>query len=421
MDANSQKAHFMRRASFGATVSELERPIKPKELLQTWLSDKSDKSAAIASLNIGAQAEGSELKIKERSQQTRKLGDWLLTQLVSAPNPLHERVTNFWRDHFTVSIRQVRFPQLILDYERRLRVNAFGDFQELLWSVTTSPAMLSYLNNAQNRVGNINENYSREVMELFTLGRGNYTETDIQEGARALTGWTIMANRVTVSINPIYVPRRHDPGVKNYLGRQGKLKAEDVVEILANHPSTAKTIATKLWTTFAYANPEPQIVQRLASTFTKSQRNIGAVVEAIFSSPEFYSPKAYRSHLKSPLYFVVGSLRQLQIKADYGKVLQSLRSLGQVPYNAPTVKGWAEDTGWLNAPSLLTRLNLAKLMTRDYAEDNGFGYSLELSSDQLFALLLDNQVDPVLRNAAKGLTNSEVASLILASPTYQLA
>ncbi len=106
--------------------------------------------------------------------------------------------------------------------------------------------MLSYLNNAQNRVGNINENYSREVMELFTLGRGNYAETDIQAGARALTGWTIMANRVTVSINPIYVPRGHDPGVKNYLGRRGKLKAEDVVEILANHPSTAKTIATKL-------------------------------------------------------------------------------------------------------------------------------------------------------------------------------
>jgi uncharacterized protein (DUF1800 family) len=412
MDAILQKAHFMRRASFGATIAESQNGIKPLDLLGNWLAT----NPAIMVPELAGMPNG-----KERQQQSNKLGDWLLTQLITAPNPLHERITNFWRDHFTVSMRQVRFPQLISDYEKRLRTHALGDFQELLWSVTTSPAMLNYLNNAQNRVGRINENYSREVMELFSLGRGNYSEKDIQEGARALTGWVILPNKETGKISTSFASRRHDQGVKNYLGKQGNLKPEDVVEILANHPSTAKTIATKLWTTFAYPNPEAKIVQRLVNTYTKSQRNIAKVVEAIFTSPEFYSAKAYRSHLKSPIYFMVGTMRQLEIKADYGKVLQSLRSLGQIPYNAPTVKGWAEDAGWLTAPSLLTRITLAKQLTKDYAEDSGFGYNAQLSASQLFALLLDGQPDSTLRTAAIGLSERELTALILSSPTYQLA
>jgi uncharacterized protein (DUF1800 family) len=412
MDTILQKAHFMRRASFGATIAEIQNGIKPNDLLRNWLAT----NPSIQVPEIGGMPKG-----KERQQQANKLGDWLITQLITAPNPLHERITNFWRDHFTVSMRQVQFPQLISDYEKRLRTNALGDFQELLWSVTTSPAMLRYLNNGQNRVGRINENYSREVMELFTLGRGNYTEKDIQEGARALTGWVNLPNNQTGKLSSIFALRRHDRGIKSYLGKQGNLKTEDVVEILANHPSTAKTIVTKLWTTFAYANPEPKIVQSLANTYTKSQRNIAKVVEAIFTSPEFYSTKAYRSHLKSPIYFMVGTLRQLEIKADYGKVLQSLRSLGQIPYNAPTVKGWTEDAGWLTAPSLLSRITLAKQLTKDYSEDSGFGYNAQLSANELFTLLLDGQPDSVLRTAANGLSMRELTALILSSPTYQLA
>lgn len=134
--------------------------------------------------------------------------------------------------------------------------------------------MLSYLDNAQNRSGKINENYSREVMELFTVGRGNYSERDIQEGARSLTGWTINPDRLAGKATSIFAPRRHDSGVKTFLGHQGNLNAEDVVEILANHPSTAKTLSTKLWGTFVYANPEPAIVQRLAQVYKAKNRSI---------------------------------------------------------------------------------------------------------------------------------------------------
>lgn len=413
MNATVRKAHFMRRASFGATLDELHSSIGNIELLGHWLENRQ----AVSVPSLGPISQG-----KERGQQVRRFGNWLLGQMVTAANPLQEKMANFWRDHFVVALRGIGIPQLLSDYEIRLRTHALGDFQDLLWNVTASPAMLVYLNNAQNRAGKINENYSREVMELFTLGRGQYTEKDIQEGARALTGWTIRRDRTDGTVEAIFVPRCHDRGVKTYLGRKGNLKPEDVVEILANHPSTAKSIAAKLWSNFVYPNPEPAIVQHLAGIYKQKNRSIKAVVEAVFSSPEFYSPKAYRSHLKTPIYFAIGTLRQLQIQADYTRVLGALRSMDQMPYNAPTVKGWPQDEGWLTAPSLLTRLNLAQKLAQDYSDDGGFNCDPNrFTKEDLVALLLDGKADTNLRSNFKDLSTREVTALILSSPTYQLA
>jgi uncharacterized protein (DUF1800 family) len=412
MEPMIQKAHFLRRASFGGTLDELRSEAKPEDLLGRWLQ----QSPAIDVPNLGAVVKG------KRGKQVREFGRWLVTQTIAAPNPLHEKVTNFWRDLFVVSLRKIQFPQMLTDYEKRLRTYALGDFQQLLWQVTTSPAMLSYLDNAQNQAGKINENFSREVMELFTLGQGQYTEKDIQEGARSLTGWQIKPNREAGTAETLFVPRRHDQGMKTFLGRSGKFKTEDVVEILANHPSTARFIGTKLWSTFAYNDPESAIVDRLANVYIQNKRNIGAVVAAIFNSPEFYSPKAYRSHIKTPIYFIVGSIRQLQIKTDFDKLLGSLRAMGQIPYNAPSVKGWVSDSGWLTAPSLLTRLNLAQQLTKDYGDDGGFGFTADrYSNADLVTLLLDGRADLSLTQSFAGLSNREVAALILSSPTYQLA
>ncbi|MEE3716460.1 DUF1800 domain-containing protein [Tumidithrix elongata RA019] len=413
MEPMIQKAHFLRRASFGGTLDELHSDTRPDALLGHWLQ----QSPAIAVPSLGGVIKG-----KGRGKQVREFSRWLLTQLTSAPNPLHEKITNVWRDHFVVALRKVQFPQFLTDYEQRLRTYALGDFQELLWQVTTSPAMLSYLDNAQNQADKINENYSREVMELFTIGRGQYTEKDIQEGARSLTGWLIKPNRGAGTAEALFLPRRHDRGVKTFLGRTGNFKTEDVVEILANHPSTARAIGSKLWSTFAYNDPEPAIVDRLANVYTQNKRSIRAVVEAIFNSPEFYSPKAYRSHIKTPIYFIVGSLRQLQIKVDYDKLQGSLRAMGQSPYNAPSVKGWLGDSGWLTAPSLLTRLNLAQQLTKDYGDDGGFDFNPDrFSNSDLVTLLLDGQADPSLVSSFSGLSPREVTALLLSSPTYQLA
>ncbi len=409
-----QKAHFLRRASFGGTLSELNSSTSPTELLNKWLQTQSEVEVP----SVGAANKDG----KVIRNQALKFAEWLLNQSIYATNPLQERIVSFWRDHFVVSAKKVRFPQLLTDYETRLRTYALGDFRDLLFAVTTSPAMLVYLDNAQNRAGNINENYSREVMELFTIRRGQYSEKDIQEGARAFTGWTIKPNRQAGTATAMFLPRRHDSGVKTFLGRRGNFKTEDIVDILANHPSTAQTIGRLLWSNFVYPNPEPAIVDRLAAVYKKSDRNLKSVVAAIFSSPEFYSAKAYRSQLKNPMYFLLGSIRQLEIKADYIKVLGSLRAMGQVPYNAPTVKGFPQGNAWLTAPSLLTRLNLAQQMTQDYGDDGGFGYDPKnLTTAELVNLLLDGKAEPNLIKALQGLSPREATALILSSPTYQLA
>ena len=407
-----KKAHFWRRAGFGATFEELTSAQTPDGWLTTWLNQAPP-------VNVPTPLP---MTKQERRDQVRELGHWLLKQMITAQNPLHERMVNFWRDRFVVSLRKTGKPQLLLDYERRLRNYALGDFQELLWQITTSPAMLCYLDNDQNRAGKINENYSREVMELFTIGRGQYTEKDIQEGAKALTGWQVKMIPEEGIADVIFVPRRHDASVKTYLGHRGQLNTNDVVEILANHPSTARKLAFDLWSTFAYPKPEPAIVERLAKVYQQNKRSIKAVVAAMFRSPEFYSAKAYRSHLKTPLYFVLSSLRQLNIEADMDRVIGGLRAMGQVPYNAPSVKGWQGDSGWLTAPSLLTRCNIAQQFTKDYGDDGGFNFDPDrYTAKELVTVLLDGNPEGNLTNQFQGLSQREVAALILATPLYQLA
>jgi uncharacterized protein (DUF1800 family) len=418
MEPLVKTAHFWRKASFGATLSELNSTTPPTTLVKNWLN----APPALTLPNL-APIDSSDRRqvVRAIAQQRREFGKWLLGQIITAQNPLHEKMVNFWRDHFVVALTKVRFPLLLTDYEQRLRQFALGDFQELLWQVTSSPAMLVYLDNLQNRRGNINENFSREVMELFTIGRGNYTEKDIQEGARALTGLMIRRDRQRGTATAQFVARRHDPGEKVFLGRRGALRPENVVEILANHPATPKLLARKLWSTFAYPNPEPKVIERLVAAYRNNQRSIKAMVEAVFNSPEFYSAKSYRSQLKTPIYFMVGSIRQLGIQAQPERIVAALRTMGQVIYNPPTVKGWADERGWYTAPSLLARFNLAQAMSSAYEDDNGFGFASDrFSRSDLIRLLADGTLDPTLQRASQGLELRDFTALLLASPNYQL-
>ncbi len=432
MDTSRQQAHFLRRATSGATWTELESTSNAQDQLQAWLQDPQPSvmdppqlqpPRRPAELRQASPQERMQAR-RQRQAQTLEVGSWLLQQRISASNPLHETITNIWRDHLVVSFRKVPIPHLLLDYDLRLRQGALGDYQELLWNVTTSPAMLLYLDNQRNKADNLNENYSRELMELFTIGRGQYTEADVQEGARALTGWTIVPPRLrqTEQIETRFVPRRHDGGEKSFLGYSGNLKAEDVVEILANHPSTARTVSQELWSRLAYADPEPEVIDRLAGIYQGQDRNIAAVVEAIFASPEFYSERAYRSQVKSPQDFLIGSIRQLQIQAEPQQVLKHLRTMGQLPYGAPSVKGWPEGSGWLNSVSLLNRLNLAQQLIDDYGDETGFVYApADLTLADLTHLLLDGDLPETLDTQLSELNIREATALILASPTYQLA
>lgn len=430
MDPTVQKAHFFRRASFGATLAELDNPQTPRDLLDQWLNDPTP-TVEVPQLDPITRGRPKDLSPQERQQamqalrsQTMEFGEWIMNQSITAANPLHERITTFWRDHFVVSMTKFNLPAFMADYEQRLRTYALGDFQDLLWHVTTSPAMLLYLDNQQNQAGKINENYSRELLELFTVGRGHYTEADIESGARALTGWTIHPHRFRNDgeVEARFVRFRHDPSEKTYLGYQGNFKTEDIVEILANHPATAEHLSTKLWSEFAYPDPDPDLVQDLANVYLTQGRNIADVIDAIFSHPEFYSDRAYRSRLKQPYVFMIGSIRQLQLEFEPIKVLQSLRAMQQIPYRAPSVKGWPDDTGWINSASLLNRINLAQQMVQDYGDEGGFVFNPDLySPSDLIRLLVDDQPPDLLEAQIQNLPIRGATALILASPTYQLA
>lgn len=430
MDIDRQKAHFFRRVSLGATLAELDSNSTPQDLLQTWLQDPQPQPAPPPRWTSPPRWDprSSDPETRRQARQENRtrileLGSWLLQQRVEASNPLHEAITDIWRDHLVVSFKKFNLPSFVLDYDLRLRQHALGDYQTLLWSVTTSPAMLFYLDNQRNRAGQLNENYSRELMELFTLGRDHYTEADVQAGARALTGWTVDGPRLrqTGAIGSRFVPRRHDSGSKTFLGQTGLLTAEDVVEILANHPATARTVGRLLWSRLAYPDPEPAILDRLANVYQQQQRSIAAVVEAVFSSPEFYSDRAYRSQIKSPQSFVLGSIRQLQLDTNYGAILGHLRSLGHLPYTAPTVKGWPQGQGWLTSVAFLGRINLAQQMVGDYGGETGFVYDPSMTTSDLTRLLLDGDPPEPLMTQLQGLGPREATALILASPSFQVA
>ncbi|MCS6958677.1 MAG: DUF1800 domain-containing protein [Pseudanabaenaceae cyanobacterium SKYGB_i_bin29] len=417
MNPQQQKAHFLRRSTGGGTLEELNSNWSPIDYLERWLNDVTPDP--VPSLpGLPSNANDPQLLTQVRQQFL----DWLTKQTFTATNPLHERIVSFWRDHFVISLRKTSNPYMLLDYERRLRNYALGDFQDLLWQVTTSPAMLHYLDSNQNRKGNINENYSREVMELFTIGIGNYTETDVQEGARALTGWTIQTNFQEGSSTAIFRPSQHDNGVKTFLGKRGNFRTEDIVQILANHPQTGRQLGAKLWRTFVHPHPEPHIVERLGKVYQENDRSIAKVLEAIFTSDEFYSDRAYRSQIRTPQEFMVAALRQLQVQADPRRVNSALRSMGQAMYNPPTVKGWANDEGWLTASSLLSRLNIARQITLTSGDMGGFKFDRQkFSQSDLIFLLLDNNPAGAIPPSTDNLAVHEFAAVLLSTPLYQLA
>lgn len=408
----AERGHFWRRISGGGTLTELSSTVPLQVLWESWLEQR-QPSVTYPDLRL----EREDIPpSRQRQEQLQLFFGWWTEQKIKAANPLHERMVDFWRDHFTVSARMGPVPAL-LDYEQRLRTHALGDFQELLWSVSTSPMMLIYLNNGTNRRGRLNENFSREVLELFTVGPGHYSERDIQEGARALTGWQIV--RTEGGVSSQFVPQRHDAGIKTYLGQTGAWRPEDVIEMLANHPATGQRLGRKLWSELVYPNPEPEIVAQLADVYQGSRRQIPAVLAAILSHPQFFSAKAYRSRVRSPQEFLMGSLRALEIGFDPQKVRTSLRHMGNHPYGAATVKGWPDS--WITSTSLLNRLSVAQQLTEDWGDDGGFTFEPSRFSQQdLLEVLLDGEMPGAIAQDLPRLDRREQAAVLLASPTYQL-
>ena len=281
-----------------------------------------------------------------------------MERMATSPAQLREKMTLFWHGHFACRVRQ---PDAALRLHNTTRQYALGKFPDLLLAVSKEPAMLQFLNNQQNRKEHPNENFAREVMELFTLGRGNYTETDVKEAARAFTGWAY-----DYQGNFRFRERDHDTGPKTFLGRTGNFTGEDVLTIILEQPATATFLTTKIYRFFVNDVPNPAHIEPLAREFRKNGYDIADLLERMFSADWFYDPANVGTHIKSPVELLAGIRRTLNVKVDNAQPLLGYqRALGQNLFQPPNVAGWPGGRNWIDSSSLVLRLQLPAILFRN--------------------------------------------------------
>ena len=285
-------------------------------------------------------------------QQGFELRAWWLREMLLTPSPLTERMTLFWHNHFATSQQKVRLTQLMYRQNALLRREALGNFATLLHAVAKDPAMLIYLDNAGSRRQAPNENFAREVMELFTLGEGHYGEHDVKEAARAFTGWSLDRDTGEFTYRRMW----HDYGDKTVLGKSGRFDGDEVLDILLARPETAQFIAAKLWREFVSPTPEPKEVARWAGVFRDARYEVKPLLRAALTSDAFWSAENRAVLIKSPVDLVVGTLRTFGIHPfDLRPAVFACAALGQNPFSPPNVKGWPGGDAWINSATLLGR------------------------------------------------------------------
>jgi uncharacterized protein (DUF1800 family) len=295
-------------------------------------------------------------KIQQQNRQAiRSLNLYWMNEMVNSRAQLREKMSFFWHGHFACRNLNVFYQQGLLDVIRR---NALGSFRTLLHEVSKTAAMLFFLNNQQNRKDSPNENFAREVMELFTLGRGHYTENDIKEAARAFTGWT-----ANLKGEFVFRKMQHDSGQKTVLGKTGNFDGDDVLDILLEQKQTARFLARKLYRFFVNDTVDEEKAEWLATRFYQSNYNISGLMDDIFSSEWFYDEKNIGCKIKSPVELLTGIQRMLPMKIQNEENLLLLqRILGQVLFYPPNVAGWPGGKAWIDSSSLMMRMRIPQLI-----------------------------------------------------------
>jgi uncharacterized protein (DUF1800 family) len=432
---HTRVAHLLRRAGFGASEAELDQytALGFQGALDRLLTpEQVDDSAADQPIPINMDPTN-----RDTRRQIEPAKVWWFDRMLATQRPLREKMTLFWHTHFATANSKVANAPLMLNQIQLFGDAGLGSFEALLRQVTRDPAMLIWLDNRQNRKGAPNENYAREVMELFTVGIGNYSEQDVKEGARAFTGHTLDRD-----LQYTFNRNQHDAGAKTFMGQTGAFDADDVLGILVGHPATARFISTKLFRFFVHDNPEPASIDRLANTFTTSGFDVRSVLRDLFSGPEFLSATAYHAQIKQPVDFAIGSLKALNVQNPGPDVVQTLRRMGQDLLNPPDVSGWKGGPAWINSSTLFERFNFAEKLTmaaapgRPYFTDIGGQLSAHAASapdawvDYYVNLLVDGDITPQARsellaylgdNPDLDLKARGLVHLVMAVPTYQLA
>ena len=374
-------AHLLNRAGFGGPPEEIARltdlghdgalsslldyeKIPDPTPNPVWAVPdlgRAERLRAIQAMAAEDRRKAQQAEQRAQAQRIIELRGWWLDRMATGPRPFQEKMVLFWHGHFATSYEKVRdgyymwrqnelFSRLATDYWLRLLIEAGRD-----------PAMLIWLDQAQSRKEHPNENYAREVMELFALGEGHYTEKDVTEGARALTGWSLDRDAQKF----VYRPAFHDNNDKTFLGLTGNLNGEDVMAQIINQRQAAVFITGKLWNFFAGQPPANDLNQALADAFIGNARHFKPFLRVMFGSEEFYSESVLRNQVKSPVQWLVGTARMLETDLPPGFISAAmLRTLGQDLFAPPNVKGWDGGITWITTNTLLERYNDAATLVQ---------------------------------------------------------
>jgi uncharacterized protein (DUF1800 family) len=357
-------AHLYRRAGFGASREEVIEAghLGPEATLDLLFRGRPfAQDVAETLMDVGRVA-------ADRDDGGAQLRSWWLYCMLQGGHPLREKMTLFWHNHFATSLVKVQDPRLMFQQNVLLRAHALGRFGPLLQAISQNPAMLVWLDSNTNVKGRPNENYARELMELFSLGVGHYAETDIREAARAFTGWRADGEHFA------FDARLHDYGSKTFLGQTGAWDGGDIVRIVLVQPAVARFLVRKLYHFLVSEKAEPpdSLLEPLCELFRRSDYDIAGLVRTILASRHFYSSHAYRQRVKGPVEYVLGAVRAVyrchgEEDADYRPIpppvlVGRIEAMGQSLFAPPNVKGWTGGTSWLNTSTVLERDNFAEAL-----------------------------------------------------------
>jgi uncharacterized protein (DUF1800 family) len=371
--------HLLNRAGFGGTPAAIEavRQRGVSDAVRDLLEVPPDairptppswaKPRNIRELRTSARAEEDPARRQQKLREFRMmegenildLRRWWLERMSNGPAPLLEKMTLFWHGHFATSIQKVKDAYWMWLQNDTLRQNAFGNFGSLTKKISRDPAMMIYLDLQQSRQEHPNENWARELMELFTVGIGNYTEQDIREAARAFTGYRL--DMTTQQFR--FAPFQQDKSPKTFMGKTGTFEGDDIIDLLVQQPACATFIGRKLLRFFVEDDPPPAMVEAMANTIRAHKFEMKPVLQELFSSVEFYSDRVMRSQIKSPVQFLVQTTRMLETPLPPPAVAQNgMRQMGQILFAPPNVKGWDGGKSWITTSTLLFRYNFANYL-----------------------------------------------------------
>ena len=351
-----RSAHFYRRAGFAATSAELDAAVKkdPAELVRDFIQAGRESATFLDEVEEMTQF------ILNTGEAKNLSAAWMY-RLLGTPDQLTEKLTIFWHGHFATSAAKVTDPKLMHKQIQMLRKHSTGDFGKLVQRISQDPAMLLYLDSATNRKSHPNENYARELMELFCMGEGNYSEKDVQELARCFTGWEVVRGRFR------FRRFQHDSGNKTVLGTKGRLSGQQAVDVVLKHQATPRFIVRKLIKYFLFDEPVASnaLIEPLAKYFREKDLQVAPLIAKILNSQLFHSDQLVGQKIRSPVEMAIGVLRALHGTTDAYMLANGVTELGQGLYYPPNVKGWDGGRAWINSSTLLGRANLMKAVLQN--------------------------------------------------------